>query len=94
MGYGLIFTLDFTQTIFMLDSSNVEVMSFAAVAGLIGATLIEILWWVLRSVTKSEKPVWMPKQERAAAAAQRRIEREARRTEKEAEGRVHESSRV
>lgn len=94
VGYGLIFTLDFTQTIFMLDSSNVEVMSFAAVAGLIGATLIEILWWVLRSVTKSEKPVWMPKQERAAAAAQRRIEREARRTEKEAEGRVHESSRV
>lgn len=76
IGYGLIFTLDSTQQFFMLDSSNTAMMSFAIVAGVIAAALIEALWWVLRAVTDEHRPVWMPKADRQAAANQRRLERE------------------
>ncbi len=96
LGYGLIFTLDFTQNFFMLDSSNTSMMSFATVAGLIAAALIEVLWWVLGAVTGERRPIWTPKTEREAAANQRRLEREAslqeRRQEKE-ENEGHEQSK-
>ncbi len=77
VGYGLIFSLDVTQRFFMLDSSNTSMMSFATIAGLIAAALIEALWWILGMVTGERRPVWMPKAERRAAANQRRLEREA-----------------
>lgn len=46
LGYGLIFTLPLTQQIFLLDSSNLPLMIQGALCGLIGAGVIEALWWV------------------------------------------------
>ena len=62
----------------MLDSSNLGVMVLAAAAGGCGAVAIELLWWF----TPGRPAYWMPKAEREAAAAQRRIEREALRQER------------
>ena len=72
-GYGLIFSVSAFQKTFMLDSSNLGVMVLAAAAGGCGAVAIELLWWF----TPGHPAYWMPKAEREAAAAQRRIEREA-----------------
>lgn len=55
LGYGLIFTLPFTQQIFLLDSSNLQLMLQGAVRGLIGAGVIEALWWVVNATT-GERP--------------------------------------
>ena len=53
-------------------------MALAAAAGGCGAVAIELLWWF----TPGRPAYWMPKAEREAAAAQRRIEREALRQER------------
>ena len=79
VGYGLIFTLDITQHFFMLDSSNMAMMGFATVAGLIGAALIEALWWIQGKLMDERRPIWLTKQQREAAVQQRRLEREAAR---------------
>ena len=78
VGYGLIFSVPALQRTFMLDSSNLGVMALAAAAGGCGAVAIELLWWF----TPGRPAYWMPKAEREAAAAQRRIEREALRQER------------
>ncbi|MFT3944280.1 MAG: HAD-IC family P-type ATPase [Ancrocorticia sp.] len=77
VGYGLIFNLDITQHFFMLDSSNMAMMGFATVAGLIGAVLIEALWWIQGKLMDEHRPIWLTKQQRQAALQQRRLEREA-----------------
>ena len=46
--YGIIFTWDFTQNLFMLDSSNHSMMITAMVIGGIGVTAIELLWRLVR----------------------------------------------
>ncbi|AWE41596.1 HAD-IC family P-type ATPase [Actinobaculum sp. 313] len=81
LGYGIIFTANFTQRIFILDSSNTHMMLTGMVIGLIGAALIEGLWWMLGAITGERKPLWKPRAEREAEAAQRRIERAARKAE-------------
>lgn len=77
IGYGLIFNLNVTQRFFMLDSSNLAMMGFATVAGLIGAALIEAVWWIQGIVMDDRRPVWLTKKEHDAAIQQRRLEREA-----------------
>ncbi len=44
VGYFLIFTLPFTQRIFMLDSSNSAMMTTALLVGVGAAVLVELLW--------------------------------------------------
>ncbi len=78
-GYGLIFNLKATQQFFMLDSSNLSMMGFATIAGLIGAAFIEAVWWIQGIVMDERRPVWLTKKEREAAIQQRRLEREAAR---------------
>ena len=85
IGYGVIFTAGVTQRVFKLDSGNVEAMAVGTAAGLIGAAAIEALWWVLQRATGERRPYWLPKAEREAAAAQRRLERKALRAERAAE---------
>lgn len=46
--YGIIFTWDFTQNLFMLDSSNHSMMITAMVIGGIGVAAIELLWRLVR----------------------------------------------
>ncbi|MDO4888627.1 MAG: HAD-IC family P-type ATPase [Actinomycetaceae bacterium] len=85
LGYGVIFFAGFTQRIFQLDSSNADMMFVGTVAGLIGATAVELLWLALRRATGDERPYWVPKAEREAAAAQRKLERRVAREASDAE---------
>ncbi|MBE6484872.1 MAG: HAD family hydrolase, partial [Actinomycetaceae bacterium] len=80
LGYGVIFTAGFTQNMFILDSSNAGMMATGAIIGLIGAALIEALWWLLGAMTGERRPIWKPRAEREAEAAQRRIERATRKS--------------
>lgn len=47
IGYGLIFTLPITQHFFILDSSNIAMMSTAAIIGAIGALGVEATWHII-----------------------------------------------
>ncbi|WP_124054418.1 HAD-IC family P-type ATPase [Arcanobacterium ihumii] len=51
VAYGVIFTWKFTQRLFLLDSSNLQMMLIAVGIGVIGAISIEVLW---RFVTQRE----------------------------------------
>lgn len=78
-GYGLIFTLPFTQRMFQLDSSNALFMLVGAVLGLLGALLIEMLWWAVQLYGQRRgtgaKPLWKPRAEREAEKRQREIDK-------------------
>ena len=43
--YAVIFTWPFTQSLFLLDSSNVALMETGLFVGVLGAVLVEGLWW-------------------------------------------------
>lgn len=58
LGYGVIFTWDFTQKIFMLDSSNGAIMQQAAIIGLVAAVLIEGLWWTVKRYQGEPTILW------------------------------------
>lgn len=47
-GYGLIFTLPFTQELFYLDSANLQMMLVALAFGAGAAVCVEILWRITR----------------------------------------------
>ncbi|QOR47664.1 HAD-IC family P-type ATPase [Trueperella pecoris] len=60
IGYGVIFTWDVTQRIFMLDSSDGAMMWQAVLIGALAAALIEALWWVVRAGSADPTPLWKP----------------------------------
>lgn len=60
VGYGVIFTWDVTQQIFMLDSSNAAMMWTATLIGVGGALVIEALWWIIRARSTQPMPLWKP----------------------------------
>ncbi|MGO1944166.1 MAG: HAD-IC family P-type ATPase [Ancrocorticia sp.] len=75
-GYGLIFNLDVTQRIFMLDSSNLDAMLVGTLIGLVAAVFIEALWWFLGIRGGKRPAIWVPREEREAARKQRQLEHE------------------
>ena len=46
LAYVVIFSIPLAQKTFMLDTSNLAVTSMALVIGVVGAALIEVMWWV------------------------------------------------
>ena len=46
LAYLVIFSIPLAQKVFMLDPSNVAVTTVALVIGVVGAVVIEVLWWV------------------------------------------------
>jgi cation-transporting ATPase E len=54
----VIFSIPLAQTLFMLDTSNLAVTSIALVIGVIGAAVIEGLWWVGGAVTGGRRRLW------------------------------------
>ncbi|WP_270973804.1 HAD-IC family P-type ATPase [Trueperella sp.] len=60
VGYGVIFTWDVTQQIFMLDSSNAAMMWTATLIGVGGALVVEALWWIIRARSAQPTPLWKP----------------------------------
>lgn len=57
--YPTIFLWERTANLFFLDASNWSLMRWGLLAGVIGAVLIEITWWVTGLVTHEKNFVWM-----------------------------------
>lgn len=58
LAYVLIFCLPLAQRLFMLDPSNLKVTGIALGIGLVGAGLIEVLWWVQGMVLGEKRRLW------------------------------------
>lgn len=58
LAYVLIFCLPLAQRLFMLDPSNLKVTGIALGIGLLGAALIEVLWWVQGVVLGEKRRLW------------------------------------
>ncbi len=58
LAYVVIFSLPLAQRLFMLDPSNLAVTSVALGIGLIGAVIIEVLWWVQGAVLGERRRLW------------------------------------
>nr|NLI50174.1 HAD-IC family P-type ATPase [Propionibacterium sp.] len=56
--YALIFTLPFTQALFVLDSSNVAFMETGLLIGAVGAAAIEGLWWARARFFGEQRQFW------------------------------------
>ncbi|MDY5137532.1 HAD-IC family P-type ATPase, partial [Actinotignum sanguinis] len=77
VGYGVIFLWPFTQRIFMLDSSNSGAMALGTLVGLIGAALIEALWWFLGLHFGEPARLWQSAEQRAAQRTQAELRKKA-----------------
>lgn len=58
LAYVLIFSIPLAQELFMLDPTNFKVTAIALGIGVVGAALIEVLWWVQGRVLGEERRVW------------------------------------
>ena len=58
VAYLLIFAMPWTQHLFLLDPSNLALTTTALGIGLMGAVLIEVLWWVQGAVLGERRRLW------------------------------------
>ncbi|MBP2450244.1 cation-translocating P-type ATPase [Mycolicibacterium lutetiense] len=58
LAYVLIFCLPLTRRLFMLDPSNLKATAVALGIGLIGAALIEVVWWVQGRMLGEKRRLW------------------------------------
>lgn len=68
--YPVIFLWPFTAKVFFLDATNGVLMEWGLLAGLCGAVLVEILWWVTGAVKGERRFVWARTRERFEAEQQ------------------------
>jgi cation-transporting ATPase E len=58
LAYVLIFSVPMAQELFLLDPSNASVTTTALVVGLIGAALIEVIWWAQGAMLGERRRLW------------------------------------
>jgi cation-transporting ATPase E len=58
LAYVVIFSIPLAREQFMLDPSNVKVTAIALVIGLVGAALIEVIWWVQGRILGERRRLW------------------------------------
>jgi cation-transporting ATPase E len=58
LAYVVIFSIPLAQELFMLDISNVAITSMALGIGVVGAAIIEVLWWVQGAWTGERRRLW------------------------------------
>jgi cation-transporting P-type ATPase E len=58
LAYVVIFSIPLAQDLFMLDISNVAITSMALSIGLVGAAIIELIWWVQGAMLGERRPLW------------------------------------
>jgi cation-transporting ATPase E len=58
LAYVVIFSLPPAQQLFMLDTSNVTTTSMALGIGVVGAAIIEVLWWVQGALMGERRRLW------------------------------------
>ena len=58
--YAVIFAWPFTRSLFLLDPTNSALMLTGAIAGLVGAALVETTWWIDGRVHAQPRRLWLP----------------------------------
>ena len=58
LAYVVIFTIPLAQKWFMLDPSNAAITSMALGIGVVGAAVIEVLWWVQGARMGERRALW------------------------------------
>jgi cation-transporting ATPase E len=58
LAYVVIFSIPFAQKWFMLDPSNAVITSMALAIGLVGAAVIELIWWVQGRILGERRRLW------------------------------------
>ena len=58
LAYVVIFSIPLAQKTFMLDPSNLAVTTIALVIGVVGAAVIEVLWWVQGAFIGERRRLW------------------------------------
>jgi cation-transporting ATPase E len=58
LSYVVIFSIPWAREKFMLDPSNVQLTALALVIGLIGAALIEAIWWIQGRTLGERRTLW------------------------------------
>ncbi len=58
LAYVVIFSIPLAQELFMLDTSNMAITSTALGIGLVGAAIIEIIWWVQGAILGERRRLW------------------------------------
>ncbi len=61
LAYLLIFSWPFAQRLFLLDVGNAPAMTLGLTVGLVGAALIELVWWVTGRVFNEPRVFWRPR---------------------------------
>jgi cation-transporting P-type ATPase E len=56
--YVVIFSIPLAQEKFLLDPSNLVLTTSAVAIGVLGAGIVEVLWWVQGAVTGNRRRVW------------------------------------
>jgi cation-transporting ATPase E len=54
----VIFSIPLAQKTFMLDISNVAITATALGIGLVGAAIIEVIWWVQGALLGERRRLW------------------------------------
>ena len=60
LAYVLIFSWPFTATLFLLEAGDPRAMGIGLIAGVIGAALIEALWWLRGLAFGEPLRLWEP----------------------------------
>ncbi|MFG1933785.1 cation-translocating P-type ATPase [Mycobacterium sp. NPDC048908] len=58
LAYLVIFSVPVAQETFMVDPSNLEITAIAVGIGLLGASAIEVLWWVQGRILGERRTLW------------------------------------
>lgn len=58
LAYVVIFSIPLAQKTFMVDPSNLEITSVALAIGVVGAAVIEVLWWVQGAFVGEPRRLW------------------------------------
>jgi cation-transporting ATPase E len=58
LAYVVIFSIPLAQKTFLLDSSNIALTSMALGIGLVGAAVIEVIWWVQGRILGERRRLW------------------------------------
>jgi cation-transporting P-type ATPase E len=58
VAYVVIFSIPPAQELFMLDTSNAAITSMALAIGVVGAAVIEVLWWVQGALMGERRRLW------------------------------------
>jgi cation-transporting P-type ATPase E len=58
LAYVVIFSIPLARELFMLDIANVAITSMALAIGVVGAAIIEVLWWVQGASMGERRRLW------------------------------------